>query len=76
MDRFVRGLGKATQRSVLLEDPTTFEQAMQIAERVSRLDAVLQGRFNQQNKVDPYFVGGFLPSDQQMALLDQVHVQR
>ena len=66
MDRFIRGLNKATQRSVLLEDPASFEVATQVAERVSRLDDVVQGRFanrQTQNNQDPYLVGGFLPTD-------------
>ena len=60
----MRGLAKQTQRAVLLEDPTTYEQATQIAERVARLDDVVAGRFRATtNPNDPYNVGGFLPSD-------------
>ena len=55
-----------------------------MAERLARLDAVIDARFNTSNNnknkqihdTNPYNQGGFLPTDVQMSLLDYLQVPR
>ena len=61
-----------------------FSAACQMAERLARLDAVIDARFNtshnnknkQTHDTNPYNQGGFLPTDVQMSLLDYLQVPR
>ena len=72
LDRFVCGLHAPVQREVLKQDPTTFAAACQMAERLARLEAVIDARFSNNNnngkakntyETNPYHQGGFLLTD-------------
>ena len=81
LDRFIRGLSTNIQRELLKQDPPSFASACQMAERLARLDAVIESRFANTNKNkhtsnannNPYHAGGFLPTDVQMSLLDYLN---
>ena len=84
LDHFVHGLAVPIQREILKQDPPTFSATCQMAERLARLDAVIDARFNTSNNnknkqihnTNPYNQGGFLPTDVQMSLLDYLQVPR
>ena len=52
-DRFIRGLQPHLQHEVLKEDPPNFNEAVRLAERLSRLHDFLQSRDRPPNPKPP-----------------------
>ena len=50
LDRFMRGLSPDVQRELLKQDPPTFATACQMAERLARLEAVIEARLPTTNQ--------------------------